>query len=508
MKKVLSFAVLAAAAISCENMKEVEVPAELLAFKASIAETKTTLVDNTKVHWASEDAISVFGSEGTNYWVGTAGSGASVKFDQFGQQTVEDGLVASQPYALYPYNQDATIDGNTISTIIVKDQYAVEGNFPSNQKPVLIAKGDASGNLAFQHASAVLKFTLTDSDIEWLYLKDNNADAPANLTGNFNVSMGDEVTAEVVGTWTETVVSLKNEDGTPLGPGTYYMIMAPTVFESGITVEWGPAKDGFENWKYTLNKVETKAGHILNIGTLEYKEISDDATAPAITAFSEYDVIAALGSGKTISVTATDETELASVTCMIYTSDWASVLDTRTISVTGTEAVAEYVIDYPTAGSYVFAAYATDAAGNQSSWWNTTLTINEATSSSDTTPPTITVTSGDAVVGETYTLVVNFSDESGIKTCWPKVYLATPDWSSYPSLAGSLPSGYWVNSGNANWGATVEGDSFDFTLDLTFPAAGTYNVYVYETITDNQGNSTEAGEKLVGTITVTEAAAN
>lgn len=506
MKKVLSIAVLAVAVISCENMKEVDLPAESLAFKASIAETKTTLVENTKVHWAAEDAISVFGSEGTNYWVGTAGSGASVTFDQFGQQTVEAGLVASQPYAVYPYHQDNTAADNVITTLILKDQYAVAGDFPSNQKPVLVAKGDASGNLAFQHASNVLKLTIVSDGITYVSIE-GNATEKEVISGNVNVTVGDEISTEVTGSWTENYVVLKNEDGTALAQGTYYLVMAPTVFESGITARWDE-KDGYDNWKYTGNKVEAIAGHILNLGEIGYVEKPSDATAPTITAFSEYDVIATVGAGKTISVTATDETELASITGILYTGDWSAVLDTKVMPVTGTEATAEYVINYPTAGSYAFAAYATDAAGNQSGWWNTTVTITEASSSDDSTPPAITVTSGDAVAGETYTLVVNFSDESGIKTCWPQVYLATSDWSSYPSLAGSIPSDYWANGGNANWGTTISGNSFDFTLDIIFPAAGAYNVYIWGPISDNMGNGYGAEQVYVGTINVTDAAGN
>lgn len=506
MKKTLIFAVIAVAVVSCDNMKEMDVPAESQAFKASIAETKTTLVDNVKVHWVADDAISVFGNGGTHYWVGTSGSGASVTFDNFGQQTPEAGLVASQPYAVYPYNQDNTVSGNVISTLILKDQYAVADNFPSNQKPVLVAKGDASGNLAFQHASNVLKLDVVSDGITYVSIE-GNATEKETVSGNINVTVGDEVSTDVTGAWTENYVVLKNEDGTALAQGTYYLVMAPTVFESGITARWD-AKDGYDNWKYTGNKVEAIAGHILNLGEIGYVEKPSDATAPTIIAFSEYDVIATVGAGKTISVTATDETELASITGILYTGDWSAVLDTKVMPVTGTEATAEYVIDYPTAGSYAFAAYATDAAGNQSGWWNTKVTITEASSSDDSTPPAITVTSGDAVANETYTLVVNFSDESGIKECWPQVYLATSDWSSYPSLAGSIPSGYWANSGNANWGTKISGNSFDFTLDIIFPAAGAYNVYIWGPVSDMNGNGYGAEQVYVGTITVTEATGN
>lgn len=497
MKKLYLLLSLAVAAIACNNLNEMQTSAEYTSFKATIAQTKTTLVDNVKTHWVAEDAISVFGAKGANYWFGTTESGETVAFDQTGNAEIEEGLVASMPYALYPYNYEAVIDGTTITTSIQKDQYAVVGNFPSNQKPLLVAQSDEAGNLAFQHASSVIKFTLTDETIEWIYIKGN---AEEKLTGTTVVSTDGSDTV-IDGSWTETTATLKNEDGTTLAAGTYYLVMAPTEFESGITVEWEPTVEGYTNWKYTGDPVSAKMGHILNLGTLAYVET--DATAPAVTALSEYNITATIGSGKTVSVTATDEKELASITCMIYTSDWATVLETEVIPASGTEATVEYTIDYDTPGDYLFVTYATDAAGNDSEWWNTTVSIIEATS--DTEAPTMTITSGDAVAGEVYNFVLNFSDESGISKCYPKVYLATSGWGSYPSLSGDLPTGYWANSGNANWGTTVEGTSFDFTLDLIFPSAGTYNVYVWGPVSDKSGNGYGSEEIYVGSITVTEA---
>lgn len=498
MKKIFLMAAMAAAAVACNNMEQIQKPAENASFVASIAQTKTALVDNVKTHWVAEDAISVFGAEGTNYWYATTDSGETVIFDQTGTAEIEEGLVTSMPYALYPYNYEAVIDGTTITTSIQKDQYAVVGNFPSNQKPLLVAQSDATGKLAFQHASSVIKFTLTDETIEWIYIKGNDGE---KLTGTTVVSTDGSDTV-IDGSWTETTATLKNEDGTPLAAGTYYLVMGPTEFASGITVEWGPTVEGYTNWKYTGNPVSAKMGHILNLGTLAYVET--DSTAPAVTALSEYNITATVGSGKTVSVTATDEKELASVTCMLYTSDWSTVLDTEVIPASGTEATVEYTLTYDTPGDYLFVSYATDAAGNDSGWWYTLVNIIEATS--DAEAPVMTITSGDAVAGEVYSFVLNFSDESGISTCWPQVYLATSDWALYPSLSGSLPAGYWANNGNANWGATVEGTSFDFTLDLIFQFAGTYNVYVWGPVSDKSGNGYGAEEIYVGSITVTEAA--
>ncbi|MGM9735575.1 MAG: hypothetical protein ACI4TM_00275 [Candidatus Cryptobacteroides sp.] len=498
MRRIIILAAIAAIAFSCNRIEESSLVVSDSSFRATIAETKTTLVDDVKTEWVAADAISVFGTEGTNYWLSTTEGGATATFRP-GDQSVEEGLVASAPYALYPYDSDASISGTSISTEIAKEQYAVAGNFPSNQKPLLIAKSDASGNLSFWHATAVLKFELTDSDIEYIYIEGNNSE---KLTGNYVISYeSGNVTTQVDGDWTETTALLKNEDGSALDLGTYYLVMAPALFEGGFTMKWGPDKDGYNAYRYTGKQIEAKAGHILNLGTLKYWE--DDSTAPEITAFSEYNISLAAGNSKTITVSASDNAELASITCRLYTTDWSSILDEESFPVSGTVASADYTLDYAVTGSYLFVAYATDAAGNTSSWWNTSVTITE--SSEDTTPPSVTLKSSvSATVGETYTLVVNFADESGISTCYPKVCVESGDWNVYPAIVGSLPSGYWANA-SGNWGTTVSGTDFDFTLDLSFPTAGEYNVWVYEVISDSAGNSTSSSLSL-GSITVSGSA--
>ena len=233
------------------------------------------------------------------------------------------------------------------------------------------------------------------------------------------------------------------------------------------------------------------------------KGTEPDATAPEIKSFSAYDISYASGNSEDVTVTAADNVNLASITCRLYSSDWETVIDEEVFSVSGTGNSCTYTLDYDKEGSYLFVAFATDAAGNVSDWWNTGVTVTA--SSSDDTAPAITLTSAtSAVVGETYTLQVTFADPSGITTCWPKIYVSDGTWTKYPALVGSLPTGYWANSGNANWGTTVSGTEFVFTLPISFSSADTYHVYIYGSVADTAGNATAEEQRQIGTITVSE----
>lgn len=616
MKKILFATVFAAVlAVSCNKIDELvspSLPEGPIAFKASIGDLTKTSLNGLKTNWVEGDAISIYGTAEHGYYFAADASGATATFNPSGSETIESGLVASEPYALYPYYYESTFSGGVIGTYIDENQRPVVGNFPSNQKPLLVAKADADANLAFRQVTSVVKFTLTDASITSVKFQGNDNEYLSGMV-KINAASGNAV-IDTEADWIKSDVILANEDNSALATGTYYLVVAPTLFENGITLFWEPSVSGKDNWKSTTQTVEAKAGHILNLGTVGYSDAdtgaptveqisatavtldgasvnytvqfkvtddkalksitlkgwkyfddyahiivdsdgytvdentlqgtdeytisydltltqtgtykfwvtaydragnaydaecgwvtvgSSDATPPEITYFSEYNVTLTAGNTKDITVTATDNENLASITCRLYDSSWANILDEEVITVSGTTGSVDYTLDYATPGSYVFAAFATDAAGKESAWWNTNVTIVAPTS--DTTPPSITLVSATtATTGTTYNLQVNFADPSGITACYPQIYVYDSTWAKYPTLVGSLPSGYWTNSGAANWGTTVSGTNFTFALPLTFSSADTYYVYIYGAVSDSQGNSTAAGQSLIGTITVTQ----
>lgn len=526
MRKYMFFSALALviAAVSCQKAEEntatrEDIPevvnTQLSQFHASVVETKTYISGETSTHWATNDWISILKGS-NNYEYGTSDYGATATFDYVGDGSAPEGIVSTSTWALYPYKNTATLDGTVINTWIAENQEAYLGNF-SDQRPVLVARSDAQGNLPFKHASAVLKFTVDEGDdgtIADLWIKGNSGEAVA---GDLVVDYDGTTLSSQVGTTTRDQIYITPAGGGNFAAGTYYVTAAPTTFPNGLYMEW--SDPSYESGKVAMKKSTAEysfaPGKLIDLGSLTK---TSDSTGPSATLLS--DATAQVGVAYTLRVQVTDNLKLGPkagflITNSAWSSYYTDIWDHSTsVSSSGnyyefyTDGTGNWVFEttvtFAAAGNYVVGTQLYDYAGN-SAWVNLNIAVTDP-GASDTTPPAISLTSAaTATVGTTYNLVINFSDDSGITTCYPKIYIYNGDWSDGPTVVGSLPSGYWDNDTSGhNWGTTVSGTNFDFTLPLTFPSAGTYNVYIYGAVADSQGNSTASDQTQIGTITVTD----
>ena len=163
MKKNLLTIVLlgtaAAAAISCSNKDNLEpaaserVPMQFSAGTPAI--TKTAIAeDGTSVVWSEGDAIGIFDTQ-INKFDLIAGDGTSEgRFSGFA-------LPDAEYYALYPYDETASIAGGIISATLPSAQYSTaDGTFSTMLNPA-VAKADASNSLAFDYVAAMMKVNVT-----------------------------------------------------------------------------------------------------------------------------------------------------------------------------------------------------------------------------------------------------------------------------------------------------------------------------------------------------------
>ena len=532
MKKMLCFAVIAAvAAVACNkevndnqdpvnlSQEDVIVNPAASTFHATFANTRTYL-DGKSTKWSGTEWISILNG-GHNYAFGTTDSGDAATFTYAGytdgseETTTPEGVVSTSTLALYPYQETASLSGSTIENCWISNSQTLSLGGFSNQHPILVAKSDADGNLAFKNAASVLKFTLEDDSFTYLWIKGNKSES---IAGSLDVTYDGSTLSTAPGAYAETQLNFDN-GGTALAAGTYYITVAPTVFDEGLTLQWtdGSKESGKVPVMKTTKAQEFKSNTIHDLGTLSK---TSDGTAPASILLST--ASAEVGTSYRLQLQNTDDLMLESISVGLTDGGWASdfgpsLLDATNAAQNWTangltyyqfyadgsdDWTYEWDIDFPSAGTYIVCGYVYDYAGNQT-WYQHTISVTDP-NATDTTAPTITLTSpANATVGANYTLVVNFSDASGVSTCYPKIYIYNADWSAGPTVT-SLPSGYWNNdSSGHNWGTTVSGTSFDFTLDMTFPSADTYYVYVYGAVSDTNGNSTADGQTLVGTITVT-----
>lgn len=221
------------------------------------AATRTILTEGNKVNWETNDAISLFDPQSNNNRFTTSESGSSVTFT--GTAISNKGNY----YALYPYDESATISGSIITTTLPAQQTARAGSFASMLNPS-VAVADENKNLHFKNTCALIKFTL-DSDnnsISKITFRGNNGEL---LAGTVSIDATQSVPSANI--QTEGAATTLEMTGTFESGATYYFVTAPGTLSNGITIRVYN-KDG-NVWTRSGNKSMTlTAGHIMNLGNI------------------------------------------------------------------------------------------------------------------------------------------------------------------------------------------------------------------------------------------------
>lgn len=247
-------------------------------FRAGIdAVSRTVLTENNEVKWEVDDAISLFDQNSNNRFT-TTQSGTSVTFTGSAQDNLET------YYALYPYNESATISGNMIITKLPAEQTALAGSFAKMLNPS-VAKSGADKLLNFKNACAVVKFTLGAgvTNVVKAMFRGNDGES---LAGTLNINVSGNAPVTTVETGEGTGVTLTSNEGFV---GTdYYFVVAPLELKKGITLVLYDSSG--KEWKRRGgNPVKLTAGHILDLGTItpdEFKEIVHISTADDLVNWS------------------------------------------------------------------------------------------------------------------------------------------------------------------------------------------------------------------------------
>lgn len=223
------------------------------------ASTRTELTTDNAVHWEANDTISLFDPIGDNNRFYTTQSGPIVTFT--GEATPAEGTY----YALYPYDENAQIEGTTITTTLPAEQDAREGSFAHGLNPS-VATADATNNLYFKNVCALVKFTLDGSittTITKATLCGNNGEA---LAGTLTIDASQEnPIANVDPEWAGIEIALK---GNLIAGKNYYFVTAPATLSNGITLTLYNS-DGYI-WKREGTQSATfTASRILNLGTMQ-----------------------------------------------------------------------------------------------------------------------------------------------------------------------------------------------------------------------------------------------
>ena len=206
-------------------------------------------------------------------------SGPSVTFTG----TAQDNL--GTYYALYPYNESATISGNMIITKLPAEQTALAGSFAKMLNPS-VAKSGTDKSLNFKNACAVVKFTLGTgvTNVVKAMFRGNDGES---LAGTLKIDVSDSAPVTWVETGEGTGVTLTSNEGFVTGTD-YYFVVAPLELKKGITLVLYDSNG--KEWKRRGgNPVKLTAGHILDLGTItpdDFKEVVHISTADDLVNWS------------------------------------------------------------------------------------------------------------------------------------------------------------------------------------------------------------------------------
>ena len=211
----------------------------------SDSETKVTL-DGTSVLWAEGDQIKVFDGTAIPLSPFTVTSGEGTTSASFSGSVADPS--AKTYYALYPYQEAATFTSGDITIGSTKYTSYLTVDLPEVQQAVdgsvdpkaflALAVSDETGDFAFKNLNSLVKFCLSESDIENLEsisISSNSLEAIAgNMYVAFNAS-GIPVQTYVSGQMDSYITLNAPAEGFKANTD-YFFAIRSIGFASGLTI--------------------------------------------------------------------------------------------------------------------------------------------------------------------------------------------------------------------------------------------------------------------------------
>ena len=248
-------ALVAATLCSCEKewgRTDAEQSQVELTFRASFGTaTRTAVQENgTSVWWSPGDKIQVFyGSLTSGRFTSTNSEAAAIaEFTgslPISSATLENGLVGTSFWGVYPYNVEDVCDGESVTLTVSPKQTGADNTFAEGQFPA-IAKSNGL-DLAFYNVCGGVVFTVVSEGIRSVTLTSNQGEP---LAGTATVSFNAEGVPEVqsVASGVSSVTLTAPFKGT-FTPGTrYFITLLPGTLSGGYSMTFKTdAKQGVLN---------------------------------------------------------------------------------------------------------------------------------------------------------------------------------------------------------------------------------------------------------------------
>ncbi len=211
------------------------------------AETRTTLQTDGSVFWNPADQISLFfisGENGGNRF--TSQNKETTAIAQF--SGVINGITGGGEglgddayfWAIYPYSEENSCDGESLTTTLPNKQVAVEGTFADDLFITVARSGNVK--MGFKNVCGGIKFCVSQTGIKSVSFRGNNNEM---LAGKVRVAFDEGNKPKVIEILDgETEVTVTAPNGGEFEPGKfYYLILLPTPLEYGFTMTFNKADD-------------------------------------------------------------------------------------------------------------------------------------------------------------------------------------------------------------------------------------------------------------------------
>lgn len=201
---------------------------------APAADTRTSLVEGSRVYWTPDDVIGVYSCTSEAFSVEELGSpfttdlSAAAPTASFTGEATEGAL---QYIAVYPQDKFAYCDWSSAMTMLgftlPPVQTAVEGGFATGLNPSLAMTDDMGGDLSFKNLCALVKFRISGGDADKLKSVTLTDLGGTGLSGTAQYLYAPSMDMEME--MVMAVVPYVTLTG-PFTTGTdYYFVVAPSV---------------------------------------------------------------------------------------------------------------------------------------------------------------------------------------------------------------------------------------------------------------------------------------
>lgn len=214
-------------------------PMVLHATLAESQATKTAVqADGTSVWWNAGDQINVFNGSSYKGKFTSLNREPAASADFGGSLNLVEGATAAPAatyWAVYPYNDANTCDGESVTLSLTESQYSDADSFGDNLFPAIARSSDL--DMHFYNVCGGVCFSVVRENIRAVTFKSNGGE---RLAGTMKVSFGTGGYPEVqsVTDGVDQVTVYPTGGGTFVPGKKYYAVMIPQTLSSGLKVTY------------------------------------------------------------------------------------------------------------------------------------------------------------------------------------------------------------------------------------------------------------------------------